>query len=40
MAPIFDGEAVVGRWNRIDHAYETIRALCGILGCGSFTVQV
>jgi hypothetical protein len=40
MAPIFDGEAVVGRWNRIDHACETIRALCGILGCSSFTVQV
>lgn len=40
MAPIFDGEAVVGRWNRIDHAYETIRALCRILGCRSFTVQV
>ena len=40
MAPIFDGEAVVGRWNRIDHAYETICALCRLLGCGSFTVQV
>ena len=40
MAPIFDGEASVGRWNRIDHAYETIRALCRILGCRSFTVQV
>lgn len=40
MAPIFDGEAVVGRWNRIDHAYGTIRALCRILGCRSFTVQV
>lgn len=40
MAPIFDGETVVGQWNRIDHAYATIRSLCRLLGCGSFTVQV
>ena len=40
MAPIFDGETVVGRWRRIDHAYETIRSLCRSLGCTSFKVQV
>lgn len=40
MAPIFDGETVVGRWKRIDHAYETIRSLCRSLGCTSFKVQV
>ena len=40
MAPIFDGETIVGRWKRIDHAYETVRSLCRILGCASFRVQV
>ena len=40
MAPIFDGETVVGRWDRVDHAYETIRALCRNVGAPSFTVKV
>ena len=40
MAPIFDGEAVVGRWNRIDHAYETALELCRSLKCGGFEVKV
>ena len=40
MAPIFDGQAVIGRWDRIDHAYETIRALCRSFQCGSFKVKV
>lgn len=40
MAPIFDGQAVIGRWDRIDHAYETIRALCRNVGASSFTVKV
>ena len=41
MAPIFfDGETVVGRWDRFDHAYETIRALCRNVGASSFTVKV
>ena len=40
MAPIDDGEAVFGQWDRIDHAYETARSLCQLLKHSSFTVKV
>lgn len=39
MAPIDDGEVRVGRWARLDHAYETARALTQLLGLSGFTVK-
>lgn len=39
MAPIEDGEAKVGRWSRLDHAYETARSLARILNLSGFAVK-
>ncbi len=39
MAPIEDGEGIIGKWSRLDHAYETARALSQLLRLGGFTVK-
>jgi hypothetical protein len=40
MIPIEDGEGIIGKWSRLDHAYETARALSQLLKLGGFTVKV